>query len=186
MGDHLWTTRSSISTPGMFKHFIGGLVLTVIARSVSLLLYPGNEFSLSAQSCSRVLLPGLEAACRSRLTHFPSVPWVQESHCTGARGGERAIVPHSRWGDVLGRGITTGQSYLPAHPRIDLIHSFYFTASSKAAGNSQVFFLSLSWARCSSDSGLPRQGSFLSAGKIDQRLSLHTAVSQTPKGLFIL
>lgn len=186
MGNHLWTTLSSISTSGMFKHFIRGLIVTATERSVSLLLFSGAEFSLSAQSCSRVLLPGLEAAFRIRLTHFPSVPWTQESHCTVARGWERAIVSQSRWGDVLGRGITTGQSYLPAHPRIDLVRSFYFTGSSKAAGNSLVFFLTLSCAWCSSDSGLPRQGSFLSAVKIDQRLSLHTAVSQTPKGPFIL
>lgn len=119
MGCHLWTTLSSISTRGMFEHFIGGLVITVTARSVSLLLFP--VFFLSPELlCSRVLLPGLEAACSSRLTHFPSVPWVQESLCTVARGEERTIVSHSRWGNVLGRGITTGQSYLPAHPRIDL------------------------------------------------------------------
>lgn len=186
MDNHLWTTLSSVSTSGMPKHFIGGLIITVTARSVCLLLFPGTEFFSSTQSCSRVFLPGLEADCRSRLTHFLSVPWVQESHCTVARGGEKAIVCHSRWGDVLGRGITRGQSYLHAHPRIDLFLSLYFTGSSKAAGNSLGFFLTLSCAWCSSDSGLPRQGSFLSAGKIDQHLSLHTAVSQTPKGLFIL
>lgn len=148
MGSHLWTTLSSVSTSGMFQLFIGGLVITATARSVCLLLFPGTEVFFSTQSYFKVLLPGLEAACRSRLTRFPSARWVQESHCTVARGGERAVVSRSRWGDDLERGITTGQSYLPAHPRIDLILSFYFTGSSKAAGNSLVFFLTLSCAWC--------------------------------------
>lgn len=32
MGNHLWTTLSSISTSRMFKHFIGGLVITVTIK----------------------------------------------------------------------------------------------------------------------------------------------------------
>lgn len=186
MGNHLWTTLSSVSTSGMFKHFIGGLIITVTARSVCLLLFPGTVFLFSAQSCSRVLLPGLEAACSSRLTHFPSVPWVQKSHYTGTMGGERAVVSHSRWGDVLGRGKTTDKATYRHIPESTSFSHFISLALQKLQETAWFSFWLSAVLGAGSDSGLPRQGSFLSAGKIDQHLSLHTAVSQTPKGLFIL
>lgn len=184
MGNHLWTTLSSIGTSGMLKHFLGGLIIPVTARSVCLLLFPWTEgfFSQPRSAPESFCQVWRQPAGADWLT-FPrslgcrslTAQWqgVRKGHCLS-----------SRWGHVLGRGNRT--KLLTWYPRINLTLLFYFTGSSKAAGNSLVFFLTLSCAWCSSDSGLPRQGSFLSAGKIDQHLSLHTAVSQTPKGLFIL
>lgn len=150
-------TLSLTSPTVMLKHFAGGLVTRATARPACLSLFPGTEFSFSAQRCSAVLLPCPEAGYRSGLTHFPAVPWVQEkSRCTEPRVDNGPLSLTAAGGNVLGKGITMGQGYTdPKIPELTSLSHYLSLAPQKLKQTARFSSWLTAVLGASSDSGLP-------------------------------